>query len=353
MSDVPAERSAPAFDEATYKNALGLKKKSERDFAESLVLALAKLDRALLPPAATHPLSALIADGPRSIDQLLSIVEKGTQQERLDAVDALAHVLLGAPSKDAAPRLRAALKDEDDATVAALLEKTLAIAGDENTLIEQLKRLADPDPAIVASAARLLGFGRYKPAVPALKGLVSPERFFESRWVIWALGEIGDPAGLPPLEQALSSAFRVVDCLIAIGKIGKLTSIPLLTPHLIGSFSEQKDAAVRGLAMILDKNRDDARYMGAVRDQLAQMIERDLADPNAPMSSSTRFHMLLCLARLGVKLDESRTRKYLGVTLDPKDTKHVGAFSGNATSSSQGASKGVFSRATPAAKPKR
>ena len=345
---------SPAFDDATYAKVLGLTKKGDRDFAERLVLALAKLDRALLPPAAIHPLAALIAEGPRSIDQLLAIVDKGAQQERLDAIDALAHVLLGAPSSDALPRLRKALKDEDDATVAALLEKTLAIAGDESTLLVQLQRLGDADPAVVASAARLLGFGRYRPAVPLLKALVTPERFFESRWVIWALGEIGDAAGLPPLEQALARAFRVVDCLIAIGKIGKLTSIPLLTPHLSGSFSEQKDAAVRGLAMILDKNRDDARYMGALRDQLARMIEKDLADASAAMSSSTRFHMMLCLARLGVKLDESRTRKYLGIILDPKDTKHVGAFlSAGSNGAATGASKGVFTRATPPAKLKR
>lgn len=319
----------PAFDDSVYAKTLGLKKKSDRDFAEGLVQALAKIDRSLLPGAAPHPLAALINEGPRGIDKLLTLVETRTGRDQLDAIDALAHVLLGAPQKEASTRLRAHLGKADDANLAALLEKTLAIAGDDTTLIEQARRLADDDPAVVASAARLLGFGRYRPAVPALKGLVSPERFYESRWVIWALGEIGDPSALPALEIALSHAFRVVDCLIAIGKIGQLTSIPMITPALYGGFNEQKDAAVRALAMILDKNRDDARRMGALRDQLAQMIERDVADPAAPLSGSTRFHMLLCLARLGVKLDESRTRKYLGVGVS--DAKAA-----------------VFARATPA-----
>lgn len=323
--------SEPAFDEATYAKALGLKKKGERDFAEGLVAALAKIDRALLPGAAPHPLATLIADGPRSIDKLLALVERGTGHAQLDAIDALAHVLLGAPQKEAATKLRAQLAKTDDANLAALLEKTLAIAGDDPTLLLQMQRLSDEDPAVVASAARLLGFGRYKPAVPALKGLVSPERFYESRWVIWALGEIGDPSALPALEIALSHAFRVVDCLIAIGKIGRITSIPMITPALYGGFGEQKDAAVRALAMILDKNRDDARTMGALRDQLAQFIERDVADPLAPLSGSSRFHMLLCLARLGVKLDESRTRKYLGVGVEDKKAA-------------------VFARATPTGK---
>jgi HEAT repeat protein len=314
--------SEPAFDEATFEKAFGLKKKADRDFVDGIVSALQKIDRALLPPPASHPLQSLIAQGPRGIDSLLDLVERGTDRQRKDAVDALAHVLLGTHADDKSRgRLKAALKATDDVDMAALLEKTLAIAGDEAVLVEQLRRLADEDPAVVASAARLLGFGRYKPAVPALKGLVSPERFYESRWVIWALGEIGDPAALPALEIALSHAFRVVDCLIAIGKIGQLTSIPLLTPHLVGGFPEQKDAAVRALAMILDRNRDNARTMGALRDQLAGLIERDLSVVDAPLSGSTRFHMLLCLARLGHKLDEPRVKKYLGIGLEESEVK--------------------------------
>lgn len=313
--------TGPAIDDVTMTRVLGLKKQAERDFVEALVAALGKMDRALLPPPATHPFASLIAQGPRGIDPLLEVFEKshasGDTHQMANALDALAHVLLGTRDTGAQERLKAALKTTEEVEVAALLEKTLAIAGDDQTLVEQLKRLGDDDPAIVATAARLLGFGRYRPAVPALKALVSPERFYESRWVIWALGEIGDPSALPALEIALAHAFRVVDCLIAIGKIGQLTSIPALTPHLVAGVSEQKDAAVRALAMILDKNRDEARYIGALRDQLASMIERDLADPNAPLSASTRFHMLLCLGRLGHKLDESRVKKYLGVSLAP------------------------------------
>lgn len=310
----------PAFDDVTYARAFGLKKKAERDFVEGLVAVLGKMDRALLPPPATHPLASLIAQGPRGIEPLLDLFDKssaaGDTHKAADALDALSHVLLGTQDRGAHARLKSALGATDEVAVAALLAKTLAIAGDDETLVEQLRRLGDDDPAVVASAARLLGFGRYRPAVPALKGLVSPERFYESRWVIWALGEIGDPAALPALEIALAHAFRVVDCLIAIGKIGQLTSLPAVTPHLVSGIAEQKDAAVRALAMILDNHRDDARFMGALRDQLAGLIERDLADASAPLSASTRFHMLLCLARLGHKLDESRVKKYLGVPLD-------------------------------------
>jgi HEAT repeat protein len=338
------EPSQPAFDEATYVRSFGLKKKADREFVEGIIAALGKIDRALLPPPAEHPLAALISQGPQAIDQLLDLVEKGDERKQRDALDALAHVLLGTQDRGARERLKQVLKATDDVEVAALLEKTLAIAGDDATLIEQMRRLSDEDPAMVASAARLLGFGRYRPAVPVLKGLVSPERFYESRWVIWALGEIGDPAALPALEIALAHAFRVVDCLIAIGKIGQIVSIPKLTPHLTG-ISEQKDAAVRALAMILDKNREDVRWMGALRDQLAGMIERDLADPDAPLSGSTRFHMLLCLARLGHKLDESRVKRYLGVGIDEADARHVATLVSGRKQSEADAK--VFKRAGP------
>ncbi len=313
----------PAFDETTYLRAFGLKKKADRDFADGLVQALAQIDRALLPGAAPHPLAHLIEVGPRSIDQLMSLVDTGSDRQQVDAIDALAHILLGTQDRDASARLKKKLAETDNSDIAALLEKTLAIAGDDATLEEQLRRLGDDDPGVVATAARLLGFGRFRPAVPVLKGLVSPEHLYESRWVIWALGEIGDEAALPALEIALSNAFRVVDCLIAIGKIGMITSIPACTPHLTSAFPEQKDAAVRGLAMILDKNREHVRYIGALRDQLARMIEHELADTQAELSGSTRFHMLLCLARLGHRLDEARVKRYLGVGVEDPQLKRV------------------------------
>ena len=314
--------ATPLFSEETFKKAFGLTKKFERDFVDDIVVALGRLDRALLPPPASHPMATLIAEGPRAVDRLLALVERGSAKESADAADALAQVLAGHTTPTSTvERLRAALQTKaGEAEFEALLAKTLAISGDQQFLTEQLLRLADDDPGVVATAARLLGFGRATFAVPALMGLVSPERFFESRWVIWALGEIGDARALPALEIALANAFRVVDCLIAIGKIGRLTSIPHLTPHITGGFSEQKDAAVRALAMILDNNRDGGHAMGAVREQLGGLLERDLADPLAPISTSIRFHMLLCLARLGVHLDAARVKKYLGVSADARES---------------------------------
>lgn len=317
----------PTFDDATMARVLAVKSPKDRAFVDELVSMLATLDRGLLQPAAHHPFAHLLALGVRGIDPLLDAFDKGDPRQQRDALDALAHLIVGTSGGTSAPqRLKAALRATQDVELAALLEKTLALAGDESTLFEQMKRLTDDDPGVVASAARLLGFGRYAPAVPALKALVSPERIYESRWVIWALGEIGDASALPALEIALAHAFRVVDCLIAMGKIGRITSIPQLTPHLVGGFGEQKDAAVRALAMILDTNRDDKSAIAPLRAQLGSLLERELADAAAPLPGSTRFHMLLCLARLGHKLDETRVKKYLGGSFAPASGRNVAAL---------------------------
>jgi HEAT repeat protein len=315
--------SEAAFTDETYARVLGLTHKAERQLAEDLVRALGKADRALLPKPASHPMAALLAEGARGVDKLLSLMESGSDRERRDAVDALAHLLFAAPQPSASARLKGALKREQDPQLAAMLAKALAIAGDGALMLEQMKRLGDDDPAIVASAARLLGFGRFKPAVPVLKGLVSRDHFLESRHAIWALGEIGDPGALPALLIALAHAFRVVDCLIAVGKIGEVTSIPHVTPLLASGTPDERDAAARALAMILDKNRALAASIAPLKDALVPWIERELADRTAPISVSTRYHLLLCLARLGHKLDAARLRTYLA--LEPDDVKVQGA----------------------------
>lgn len=317
-----------ALPEETWKDLFGLVKRSDRDFGNRVVTALGKIDRALLPPAATHPYESHIARGAAALPELLDLIETGTEREWFNALDATAHLCFAVTAADAADaagavvdkqviaRLRAQLKRNDlNADQLALVTKTLAIACDHGVLHEQLHRLADPDPGVVATAARLLGLGRYGPAARILRELVSPERFYESRAVIWALGEIGDPDVLPALYRSLAQAFRVVDCLIAIGKIGQLPSVGQLTPLILVGPPEQKDAAVRALAMILDHHRHDGKPLGELFASLKNLLEVQLAG-DVPLSGSTRFHMLLCLARMGFALDEARVRRYLQLGVD-------------------------------------
>lgn len=315
-----------ALPEETWRDLFGLVKRADREFGDKVVTALQKIDRGLLPPAATHPYEQHIAAGVHGVTPLLELIDAGTEREWFNALDALAHICfaLTAGDRDDAvgvpdvviSRLRGQLKRKDlSPDHQALVVKTLAIARDPGVLHEQLHRLADADPGVVASAARLLGLGRYRPAARVLRELISPERFYESRAVIWALGELGDPEVLPALYRALAQAFRVVDTAIAIGKIGQLSSVGQLTPLVLSGADEQRDAGWRALAMILDHHRNEQKPLAELFSTLKSLIEAQLGSDMA-LSGSTRFHMLLCLARMGSPLDPARVRRYLQLGID-------------------------------------
>ena len=329
IAERTAETLLQALPEETWTDLFGLSKRSDREFGDRLVTALSRIDRGLLPPASSHPFEGFIARGTAALPDLLHLLETETERDWFNALDAVAHICFAITSAGTDARtggaavdgaiigpLRAQLKRPDlSIDQLALVTKTLAIARDHGVLHEQLHRLADSDPGVVASAARLLGLGRYAPASRILRELVSPERFYESRAVIWALGELGDPDVLPTLYRALAQAFRVVDCAIAIGKIGELTSVGQLTPLVLTGAPEQRDAAVRALAMILDHHRHEQKPLGDLFASLKGLIEAQLGSGMA-LSGSTRFHMLLCLARMGVTLDEPRIRRYLQLGID-------------------------------------
>lgn len=322
-----SESTQSLFPEAAYQRLLGLNDAKDIRFAEQVVGTLQRIDRGLLPPAAEHPLGHLIAQGQAALPQLLDLVDRGSEREALDALDALAHVLLYAPLPEPLlPRLRHQLELDQSPDRRALVAKCLAIGRDQAFLTEQLKLLADPDPGAVATAARLLGFGRFAPALPLLRELVSPTRVYESRYVIWALGEIGMREALPTLELALGSAFRVVDCLIAMGKIADLTSIPRVTPMIVDGLPEQRDAAYRALAMILDRHRDLLAVLPELSKELGGLVLHQFADDKLKLSGSTRFHMCLCLARLGHKLDAGTVRRYLRIDLEDSEAGGMASY---------------------------
>lgn len=320
-----------AFSEATYKHMFGLRKKRELEFADGLVTGLQKIDRGLLAPASPHPYREQINQGEAGVDALVTVVENEAGQAQFDAIDALSHIFLYDPvSADMSRRLRKVLNragvSEGDEELVAAIAKALAIGQDEELLRRQVSLLADDDPGIVATAARLLGFGRYRAAVPLLNALVSPDRFYESRYVIWALGEIGDDAALPILGYALASGYRTIDCMVAMGKIGDISSIPKLTPMIIDGLPDQRDAAYRAMAMVFEKNRTFLASLAHTRQEFSTLILGQLTKGDIELSGSTRFHMLLCLARLGEKLDVPRVKTFLKLPLEEDEASELQAF---------------------------
>lgn len=322
-----AEASEHVFPAQVMQNIFGLKTDKEQRFADNIVQALGRIDRGLLPPAASHPLGHLIVQGTAAFAELLSLIESGHEQEQLDAIDAISHILMYSEApKSVLLKLQTELGRSEDPTRRSYIAKCLAIGKDQGFLFEQLRHLDDDDPGIVATAARLLGFGRFVPALSVLRDLVSPNHIFESRYVIWAIGEIALPEALHTLEHALASGFRTVDCMIAMGKIGQVSSISKLTPMIIEGLPEQRDAAYRALAMILDKNRELSGEVEELTTSLSGIIRGQFSDDKIKLSGSTRFHMALCLARLGIKLDPPTVRQYLKIDLDDSEAGGMASY---------------------------
>jgi hypothetical protein len=316
-----------AYSDDTYRDVLGITDEREIKYAEHLVHALGQIDPSLLPQTMSHPFSALIAQGRAGLDELMSVVETASVERRLEALDAIAHIFLnGGATPVLLERLKVMMRAETAPEMVACFAKCVAMGGDEDFLLEQMTRLADEDPGIVAAAARLLGYGGYAPSLPVLTSLVSPTRMVESVHVIWAIGEIGSVEGLPVLEHSLRMGFRTVECMIAIGKIGQLASIPKLTPMMHFGLPEQREAAYRALAMILHANRDTPALLGMIGEELVGMMIRQLDELGVSLGTSTRFAMLLCLARLEHKLDVARVRRYLGIEMDDLEASDMASF---------------------------
>jgi HEAT repeat protein len=317
-----------ALPEETYRDLFQLVKRADVDYVDQLVTALGKIDRALLPVAAPHPLSRQIGVGAPAIGSLLDLLEQGSEREWFDALDALAHIMFaiveggGVVDGSARARLKAQLKGKSGDQV-ALVVKALAIARDDGLLSEQLHRLADDDPGVVAAAARLLGLGAYRPAARLLAEMLSPQRMFESRAIIWALGELGDPVALPRLRQSIENGFRVPECLQAMAKIGDITVLGGIYPVLVSGPVDQRDAGYRALAVVLDKHRGDSQPLAEVFGRLTTLIDQQLHDPSLSLSSGTRFAMLLSLARMGVTLDPGKVRRHLEVAVDDRELTAV------------------------------
>ena len=131
-------------------------------------------------------------------------------------------------------------------------------------------------------------------------------RFVESRAIIWALGEIADDEAIPFLTQCLAEGFRVDDALIALGKIGNVGTIGLVIPYVLQGDTEGKTMALRSMSMILENYNDADDAMEELSEHLHEFLGNiALEDKNR----TARFYALLCLGRLGEKMDQAQIRQ--------------------------------------------
>lgn len=299
------------FDPEIYRTFFGVENEEDMAFAEDMLKALGEIDRALVPRGNTHPYMEYIHEGAKGIPVLLDFLQEPAATTTVaDVLDALGFIFVNMPAPDNAKQaIRKWLNDPKFGDIAA---RTLALGQDQAFLTDMMEGLTSDDPGHVASAAMLMGYGRFTPCVPLLVNLVSPTRFFESRPVIWAIGEIGAQEAIPILTQCLAESFRVIDAMIAFGKIGNLATSNLLIPYIVQGDSEAREIGLRSLSMMLVKNSDHPDAIAPLRevfhDTLVKISQED-------ESRTARFYALLCLGRMGEKMPQNQIRNALGMSL--------------------------------------
>lgn len=292
---------------------------TEQAWVDEMVVALRTLDPELDAQPKDHPFAGLLTQGATALPLLLQNLGNTDPVVRMQALDAIGHVLLQQDaSSDTISALRNAFIAEENTEVRAVVAKCLALARDPIFLREQMKLLVDDDPAVVAMAARLLGYARWTGAVDILHNLVSPDRFFESESVMWALGEIGDARSIPVLTHAVDRCFAVEPALMALGKIGSLSALPVVRAVLEEPVAERWEPALRALAIILHKNRDVTEAQDVLRESFVPLLRARMQEV-ATLSPTMRVQLLLCLARLGEQLEQGQIRQILGLAMQASE----------------------------------
>lgn len=308
------------FSTEFIKRNFNVDESNDRVFAEQLLTSLINKKSAVFEPHVRHPFAAKIAEGKSSLSFLLTHAEYVELPQALDALDAIAFIIKQhSADEKSINKLRSLLHVRAEIEIKAAIAQNLALAQDKDFLREQINNLSDEDPGVVGAAAELLGYGHFQEATLILCQLISPSRFFESRQIIWSLGEIGSIDASPYLHRCIREGFRVNDALIALGKIGAAQSVPLILSHALSVGGEQRDIAFRSLAEIFAQLQSSPEIIAILADDSRPMIESLLARDLAILSWDSRAYMLLCLARLGKTMHPSLIRKYLELSILPNN----------------------------------
>jgi HEAT repeat protein len=308
---------------------LRLEDPAQRQFAQRLAPALEKIDPALAPRALVHPHQEEIAQGSASFPTLLEALRSAPDDvARVAALDALDRILMRAPaSRELVDALEKLLGQAQSTEVATTCARALARTGDEGFLRQQVAFLGSESLVEVRLAARLLGIGRYRPALPVLLSLLRPDRAAALDAVVEALGELGDEGALPALHAMLERFVQPLAVIAALGKIGARASVLRLLPVVVEGPEDARRAAAEALARVAAATGGtlgDPALQRTVKETLTKVVDRD---PNL----AVRFFALLAAARLGARFEPNHLLAALGGGLADEEVKALGALLPRAT----------------------
>lgn len=301
---------------------LGVEQADRIKLVERLVPALSEIDPELVPAAVDHPFAAQIVAGVNGFEPLLAAFRGSKRvEDRLFALDAICMILERAhatkPVVLALEKIMAGTKSPEVLSMAA---RALASARYEPFLEQQRQFLASERPSELRRSIRLLGYGRYRPALPALLTLLRPDQMGIMDVLVWALGEIRDPEAVTGLHTMLERFVLSEAVLDALGKIGAPVSVMRVLPVLMEGTAGQREAAARALARIADVNEGDLgdkALARTVREGLEKIVDKD-------PSKKVRFYALVAFAKLDGHLEPNRILAALGGGLGADELDGVG-----------------------------
>ncbi|MCK5689081.1 hypothetical protein KAI87_07420, partial [Myxococcota bacterium] len=235
---------------------LGIETDEQVKFTAQAMKALSKIGDELVPRLNGHPLRDYIVRGLPALDELLDQFDTAqSDQARALALDAVAEIIQREHvTGPVLKRLEDILSSSKSEVIVSMAAKAIAVTGDDAFMEMQREALKSKSPSAIRAAAKLLGFGRYKPAARDLLDLLGGENLVLADALIWALGEMQCQEALPTLHQMLESGLRSLNILEALGKIAGKTSVMRIVPLLSQGNRVQREKAAQALSLIVRKN---------------------------------------------------------------------------------------------------
>jgi HEAT repeat protein len=223
----------------------------------------------------------LIADGPAGIPALVDLLDDSSWTVRRSVVAALA-----AGDDGAVGPLCQALRTRRDSEhrIAATVDALAMMNGDPDAALAVMAD--DPNPAVVADVAQILGRRRAVAAVPTLVALTHHRDDNVAVAAIEALGRVGGRAAVDSLVEAIGSEnfFRTFPAIDVLGRSGDPRAVAPLTALL--EEPQYASEAARALgrtgdrAAVLPLMRLLGRGAGAIV-RVAALALKDLRQRNA------------------------------------------------------------------------
>lgn len=217
-----------------------------------------ELFRSVLGEARQNAFLDLVQRGAEALPDLYLALQSEHAEVRADAAEALG--LLG--DVRALEPLKATLRDPDLAVQGRAAESIAKLGGAELGH-EFVKFLGDTERRTVIGAAAVLGRMRFSPAIEPLRAMFRTDDELLGKTVAWALGELRASSAVPDLLVALEAGFALVEVVQALGKIGD--------PRALGPLEracEHPDPVVRAQAVKALGELGDPHAAAALRRRL-------------------------------------------------------------------------------------